>query len=122
MNGGIGEAWFKIRMAETSGAWFGTTLGAVFTLDPGGFTDYDLYVYEDACGGSLVSSATFGGGVDQVTLSWGDNWLFGEDDSRDFYVFVKFYEAAPFSDPDQEQTACYGWGLFIDGWSGGSAP
>ena len=120
INGAAGEYWLKVRITEDMGGFlsFDEDPGVTVTLDPGSFNDYDLYVYYGSCGGDLYSSSNWEGAVEQISLSWTDEWFpFGVDDSEDIYVLVKFFEAYPFYDTSSEQVACYPWSLLIEGYN-----
>ena len=119
LSGAAGEYWIKVRITEDDSEWFAPKPpGVTVTLDPGSFNDYDLYVYYGSCGGDLYSSANWEGAVEQLSISWDDEWFpVGYDDSEDIYVLVKFFEAAPFYDTSSEQVACYPWSLLIEGYN-----
>lgn len=91
--GAAGERWFRIRLTEDDSNVGGVYLSASFTLTVPAGVDYDLFVHCAACGGSPAASSTAGTGqVDQAFVRWDDD--FGEDDSGDVFVQVRYVSGA----------------------------
>ena len=108
LTGGIGEAWYKVRVTEDSDWWY--DLALTVTLDVAAGTDYDLYVYRDGYGScttgdARVYSANGTSLSESVSDSWSDSW--GSDNDRDFYIWVRFYNA----------NTCGAWSLTLQGRS-----
>lgn len=94
-----------IPVDECSGGLAG--LGVTLTLTVDSCADFDMYVYDDSCTGSLLTSCTGGAGVwERKCLSWTDVPLV--DNSRDLYVKIIAY-------PQTFPSCCGYWELEVRG-------
>jgi hypothetical protein len=100
-----GEQTYRIYFQEChDDVWPATTDFNVqfqLTVPPG--MDYDLYVYNDACG--ILGSSTNGAGqTETVYYTWDDNWT--GDDGQYLRVEVRFYGG----------NLCSDWNLHVSAW------
>lgn len=82
----IGERWYRLRLTENNDGVVYLSAQIVLTSPQG--SNYDLFVYCLACGGSLAGSSISSGSTDVVTVRWDDD--FGADDSADVLIEVRY--------------------------------
>lgn len=84
-----GEKWYNITIREDSNA-FGSPPEATISLDSGS-NDYDLYVYCETCGGTLIGSSTLPAGITDVVSvrSGSDDSIFGGGLDNTFTVLIE---------------------------------
>lgn len=104
---GTGEAWLRVTLTEDSATLIDVT-GHISLASPSG-TNYDLFVYCDACGGpNFASSALPGPGAhtDTVNALGVDEFPFGgSDDQLDLVIEVRYASGS----------ACGTWTLTVQG-------
>lgn len=87
---GVGEKWIRVRLTEDNQVPFTQVyLSAMVVLNSPVGTDYDLYVYCLACGGTLAGSSTSGGQPDVVNVRRNDT--LGSDESYDILIEVRYF-------------------------------
>ena len=84
---GVGEAWARVRITETSNASVYVSAAVVLEVPPG--VDYDLTVFCLSCVGRSAGQSVAGPGEDeQVLVRWEDRP--GPDDSADIRIHVSY--------------------------------
>jgi hypothetical protein len=86
-----GEKWYRVNVQECS-TGCSSDLHIWARLQPP--RDYDLYLY-GPCGTLLDSSENSGTSIEMVDYVWSDT---GGDDSRDFYIEIRYYTGNSCSD------------------------
>lgn len=83
------EKWYNITIREDSNA-FGSPPEATISLDSCS-NDYDLYVYCETCGGTLIGSSISSSGITDVVSvqSSGDDSIFGGGLDNTFTVLIE---------------------------------
>ncbi len=87
------EEWLRFTLSEDSLSSVYVSATITLTSPPG--TDYDLYVYCDACGGTMAGASTVGGlngHSDTVSVRADDE--FGVDDTFDVVVEIRHYDSS----------------------------
>ena len=105
---GRGEAWIRVRVREELNSV--RDLRARVTLTVPADTNYDLYVYCQACGGTSIGSSTSTG---EETVDVGnddDGGIFAVDDTFNLFIEIRFTSAG--------QTGCGNWILRVSGDTG----
>jgi hypothetical protein len=104
---GTGEEFFRLAVADCPDAcipFVPENFGITVELTPPTGTDYDLYLYDDACR-QLGSSTNGGSTTDRITYRYSGTCMF-VDDSRYFRIEIRLYSAS-------EVGACSNWYLSV---------
>ncbi len=101
-----GEKWYRITLTDdtSNDVLFGSRwlYFQVRLQSPSG-VDYNLYMYDDACGSDPIGSSTSYGSIDGLNYQLPD--YFGSDESRTFLVEVRYYNGS----------SCDNWSLQFSG-------
>ena len=84
------EKWYRLTIREDSDA-FGQLPEAFILLEPENGDNYDLYVYCETCGGTLIGSSTFPSDLSDFfsVRSSGDDGIFANDDTFTVLIEVR---------------------------------
>ncbi len=85
---GAGEKWFRVRLTEDNDG--DVYLSATVEFRPAPGSNYDLYLYCAACGGYSGYSSNSGPGVVEILYPRWDDDFWGEDDSYDITIEVRW--------------------------------
>jgi hypothetical protein len=98
------EEWDRVTISEDSLSSVYVSATITLTSPPG--VDYDLYVYCDACGGTLAGSSISGGLTGHTdTVGVRANDSFGVDDTFDVVIEVRHFAS----------NMCAYWSLEVSG-------
>lgn len=107
---GTTSGWYSIRVTENDGSVSGRKLKFNATLTPGGSSNYDLFLYDNAPGDCVTPwlSSTQPTGTDSASSSWGEgSFANGKTDDKEIYFEVRHISGTC--------DAAASWSLLIQG-------